>query len=114
MPGTTGIGNLARSVGKPGRQQPLARGERATITGGDPLAHSMGHYGKNQPPAFATMTTGMPDASAVDPTQHPGVKSIRGGEGGLKRNPREGALGPGKAGVPGGSNDYSMQSQDAE
>ena len=115
MPGTTWIGNLARSVGKPARQETLPRYGRASITGGDQLHRMMNHYGKNPPgaPALTSVSSG-PGTTVGDPTTHPGAKQIRGGVGGMKRNPRQGGLGQGPEMTAGGSNDYSMHSQDPE
>ena len=115
MPGTTGMGNLARSIGKPARQQTLPTGGRASITSGDPLHRAMGHYGKNPPVAHVpTSISSGPGTTVGDPTSHPGAKQIRGGVGGMKRNPRQGGLGQGPDMTAGGSNDYSMNTQDAE
>lgn len=71
-------------------------GQLSTLTKGDTLARSMGHYGK----------TGM-GGSAGSP-----LKQIRGGMGGMKRI--RGGLGPGRMGQPGSSKDYSMTSADTE
>jgi hypothetical protein len=66
-------------------------GMKNTLTKGDPLARSMGHYGKKS-----------------DPLSH-----IRGGMGGMKRI--RGGLGPGKLGTAGASDkDYSMKNTDLE
>ena len=112
--GATGIAKLAGSVGKPSRQQNLpSRYTPATITGGDPIARSMNHYGKNPPAGLAAM--GMPGTTAVDPVAHAGMTQIRGGKGGIRRNPRQGGIGPGPQSTSGPSDsDYSMNSQDQE
>jgi hypothetical protein len=68
-------------------------GQLSTLTPGDTLARSQGHYGK-----------GGPQASAL--------KQIRGGMGGMKRI--RGGLGPGRMGQPGTSKDYSMTDTDLE
>lgn len=107
---STGIARLARSVGKPGRAQNLGSvvGRRgagmAQITGGDPVAHSLGHYGKNGPAELAGMT----GTTTPSPTAHAGMKSIKGGSGGIRSHVREGGLGPGKVGRPGNDTNYSM------
>ena len=67
-------------------------GMKSTLTKGDPLARSMGHYGKKSNP----------------------LGQIRGGVGGMKRI--RGGLGPGKMGGTAGPSDkdYSMKSADTE
>lgn len=113
----TAIAATAQSVGKPGRTQHLGSvvGRRgaglSSIGGGDPGNHSVNHYGKNGPPMMGGQMTG-----GVNPTAHAGVKMIRGGSGGIRRNVREGGLGPGKMSTPGPSfQDYSLSNnQDLE
>jgi hypothetical protein len=61
-----------------------------TVTSGDPLSRSMGHYGKQSSP----------------------LKMIRGGSGQMRKI--RGGLGPTKMGGPGGATDYSMKSGDIE
>lgn len=107
----TGIAKIAGSVGKPGRQQPIVRGVTPAITGGASASGLMNHYGKNGP---AGMMTGMPGTTSTDPTSHPGASQIRGGKGGMKKNAREGGLGPGPMSAPGGDNNYDATSQDVE
>lgn len=113
-----GIAAVAHTVGKPGRTQDLGSvvgrtGKGiSTLTGGDPLAHSMNHYGKAAPPA---LLGGSQMTGGVDPTEHAGVKQVRGGSGGIRANPRTGGIGPGKMSTPGPSNtNYSMNSSDVE
>jgi len=80
--------------GKNARHQDMGTphsGMKNTLTKGDPLARSMGHYGKHSNP----------------------LGQIRGGSGGMKRI--RGGLGPGKMGMPGPSDkDYSMKNPDTE
>lgn len=113
----SGIAAIAHSVGKPGRTEHIGSivGRRgaglSTQTGGDPLAHSMGHYGKDGVPLLA----GAPMPASVDPTSHAGARMIRGGTGGMRSHIRQGGLGPGNMSTPGPSNtDYSMNSSDTE
>lgn len=92
--GGGGGGGTADTVhvggGKNAKQQDMGTphtGMKNTLTTGDPLARSMGHYGKGANP----------------------LSQIRGGMGGMKRI--RGGLGPGKTGKPGPSDtDYSMKS----
>jgi hypothetical protein len=65
-----------------------------TLTKGDTLDRAMGHYGKA--------------------AKSGGLSSVRGGGGGIKRNPRSGGLGPGPMSTPGTPTDYSMTSPDLE
>jgi hypothetical protein len=119
--GTTGIAKIAATVGKPGRSQELgsmvgrhASGTSTHITGGDPLAQSLQHYGK-KPPAMLGGTLG--GNATVDPTAHAGASMIRGGAGGIKPRGylKYGGLGPGRMGAPGPNNtDYSMTDTDPE
>lgn len=84
-----------KTGGKGSKQENLLSphaGMKSTITGGDPLARSMGHYGKKQG----------------------ALSDVRGGGGGIKKNPRSGGLGPGPMSTPGTSDDYSMTSPDLE
>ena len=83
--------------GKGSSQQNLISphaGIPSTLAGGDPLARSMGHYGKS--------------------SKNPSLSQIRGGQGGMKKVPRTGGLGPGKMSAPGTDQDYSMTSTDIE
>jgi hypothetical protein len=82
------------SVGKPGKTQHLGNitGRRgagiSSQTGGDPMMHSMSHYGKDPPRLL-----GMPNTPGPSPTQHAGSAQIRGSGGGV-RKVRQGGLGP--------------------
>ncbi len=69
----------------------LHSGFRTTITPGDPLGRSMGHYGK-APAYLSPMMAGSTD---VVPTG--GHSAIRGGE--IRRRVRTGAFGPGMPGT---------------
>lgn len=113
-PGAGGIAGIAAKVGKPGRQQKLGNPSypaRSTITGGSPLAHSMNHFGKVPPPMPAMLipSDGMGGAG-VDPTAHAGMSQVRGGSGGIKRNPRSGGIGPSKMGGVGAAPPKTMSS----
>jgi hypothetical protein len=98
-----GIGHAGKSAtapapgggGKNSRTENLHSphsGLMSTITGGDPMMRSMGHYGK----------------------KNGGLSQIRGGAGGTKRTPRKGGLGPGAMSTPGTSANYSMTNPDLE
>jgi hypothetical protein len=115
-----GIGGLARSVGKPGNTEHLGSvvgrtGKGLTaVGGGNQAMHSLNNYGKAaKAPA---LLGGSQTAGGVDPTQHAGVKQIRGsGLGQISSRVRQGGLGPGRASTPGPSDtDYSAQSEDTE
>lgn len=85
------------SGGKGSKQENLISphtGVMSTLAGGDPMSRSMGHYGKT--------------------AKNPSLSQLRGGAGGMKKNPRTGGLGPGKMATPGTSQDYSMTSPDLE
>ena len=73
-------------------------GLKSTITKGDPMARSMGQYAKAPKPGAVAH----------------GLTQIRGGQGVMKRTPRQGGLGPGKMSTPGTPSDYSMTSPDQE
>lgn len=66
-------------------------GVRNTLTKGDPLARSMGQYGKGHDPLGAASDAGLP--SAVD--EQPPALFTRGGAGGIRRHPKFGEMGPG-------------------
>lgn len=106
--GTTGIGHLARSVGKPSRTEHLGtvvgrKGDGLThITGGDPMQHMLNDYGKK------ASISGLAGADIIHPTHHAGAKVIKGQGGGIRPHVKEGGLGPGKFGRPGGSGNYSQ------
>lgn len=117
---STGIAKTAASVGKPGRTQHMGSltttmpraTPRTSVTGGDPMAHSMGQFGKS----FSMPGSGMSGGSGVDPTQHAGVSQVKGGMGGMGRRIKQGALGPGKAGAVGpnatsGTSDTDMDAE---
>lgn len=112
----SGIAKIAGSVGKPSSQQLTSvrpgPGSTTGITGGSALPQMMGHYGKTPPAALSS--NGMPGTTGIDPTQHPGAAMIRGGKGGMKRNPRSGGLGPGPQATAGGDTNYNATSQDTE
>jgi hypothetical protein len=76
--------------GKGSRQQNHGPGSPATITGGSPLSRSMGQYGKGH----SYLAPGMDDGVVTDPTAHPGMSQVRDSSGGIRRNPRQGGLGP--------------------
>lgn len=110
-PGTGGT-IFAGSDGKGSHQQALGgvhSGVKSAITGGAPLSRSMGQYGKGH-----SYLPGMEGGVTADPTQHAGVKQIRDGGGGIRRNPRKGGLGPGPMSAAGGAGDYSMTNTDLE
>lgn len=93
----SGIAGTAFSVGKPGKTQHLGNitGRRgagmSTATGGNPMMHSLNHYGVDPPPLLA----GMSSTPGSNPTEHGGSAQIRGGSGrGGIRKPRHGGLGP--------------------
>ena len=81
-------------------------GMRSTITRGDPINRSLGHYGK---------LGGFPEVARL-PGQSPvgsSLRQLRGGMGQMRRI--RGGLGPGRQGQPGASDtDYSMSSMDTE
>lgn len=99
--GTTAIGRLARSVGKPGHVEHLGSvvgrtGKGLTnIGGGAALAHMLNNYAKNPPPGLGEGGT------AVHPTRHPGSIEVRGQAGEMDRHPKFGGLGPGRYSRPG-------------
>jgi hypothetical protein len=82
--------------GKGSSRQTLMAGQRATITGGDPLNRMMGHYGKNAPAL-------LPGDSSPDdrPPMHPAMNEVRGQSGGIKEHPKFGGIGPGTMGAVG-------------
>lgn len=81
----TGTEHIGTVVGRTGKGL-------TSVGGGDPLAHSLNHYGK---PA--------------------GSKQIRGLAGTMRHGVRAGGLGPGKMGVAGASDtNYSNTSEDTE
>lgn len=80
-------------------------GIRSTITRGEPLGRSIGHYGKMGAMPGTVQLPGQQPAQA-------GGRMIRGGMGQMRRI--RGGLGPGRMGQPGGSGDYSMSSMDVE
>lgn len=85
-------------------------GQKSTITAGDPMSRSMGHYGKGHSFAAPSLDPSM----AMGPTKPPSIADIRGGSGTMKKNAREGGLGPGRMSTPGTAADYSMTSPDTE
>lgn len=113
--GPQGIAAVASGVGKASRTQHLGSligraGAGSTAAGGgNPLAHSIGHYGKT-PPATPLLGGSAGMAGGVDPTAHAGAVMIRGGKGQMRSHIREGGLGAGQMGMPGSAN----TSMDAE
>ena len=84
------------SLGKAAKSQDLGgphSGVMSTLAGGEPLSRMMGHYKKGH--SF-------------------NAAPVRGGGGGVKPNPRQGGLGPGKLSAPGSAADYSMSNPDTE
>jgi hypothetical protein len=81
-------------------------GLRSTITKGDPMSRLMGQYGKGHSLMGGGGAMGGPSRAPS------GLGQLRGGGGVMKRNIRQGGLGPGKMSTPGGSGDYSMTSSD--
>lgn len=101
----------------------LAAGARSAMTGGDPMARMLGHYGKTpgEPKGTGTGPQGVklsslgggdvsPDVTPdVAPAHDPGA-AVRDATGGMKRHPRLGGLGPGMLGGYGAgssSNSYT-------
>lgn len=94
-PAASGLGGPTPGPGKGAMSQDLGgphAGQMSQLAGGEPLSRMMGHYKKGH--------------SFTAPA------GIRGGGGGMKRNPTKGALGPGRAGTPGTPADYSMTNED--
>lgn len=97
MTPTAGLLPAAPSLGKAAKSQNLGSphsGQMSTLAGGDPLSRMMGHYGKGH--SFAAPA------------------GIRGGGGGMKRNPTKGGIGPGRQATVGTAADYSMINPDTE
>lgn len=104
---------FAKSDGKGAKAEHLASPHaRSTITGGDPLARLMGHYGKATPAPLQAMGLGL--GSGAQPTMHPGATLVRGGKGQMRTHIFQGGLGPGRMGQPGNSTNYSMAKPDSE
>ena len=86
----TGIAGIARKTGKPGRVQRLGTivgvpgAGSSTGTGGDPLMHSLGHYGKSGSPLGVSLPGSTP------PSSHKGSRLIQGGS--MGRNIKKGGL----------------------
>jgi hypothetical protein len=81
-------------------------GSRSTITKGEPLMRSLGHYGKMGGFHSTAHLPGQPPVASP-------LHGIRGGMGQMRRI--RGGLGPGRQGQPGASDkDYSMTSMDTE
>lgn len=99
----TGINAIAHSVGKPSNTQHLGSiigkpGKGSTsVGGGDPLMHGISQYAKTP--------------GGMQPTQHPGASTIRGGK--IGSHIKKGGLGQGPMGMP-GPNDDVTTSQDTE
>ena len=83
----------------------LHSGVMPTITPGDPMSRSMGHYGKGHsfaPAPFAAATAGLPgDAAGKTP-----APPVRDPKGGMKKNPKFGDMGAGPNGAYGSPRDY--------
>jgi hypothetical protein len=91
LPPGTGKGAKTQHLGSP------HSGMRSTITKGDPLSRMAGQYGKGH-----SFLAGPQGAGATMPVSgSSGLANIRGGQGGMKRVPRSGGLGPGAMGTPG-------------
>lgn len=87
----TATEHLGSVVGRTGKGM-------TSVGGGDPLAHSLNHYGK---PAAAGAMAGSKQVRGLNSTARHGV--------------RAGGLGPGRMGTPGPSDtNYSNTSQDTE
>jgi hypothetical protein len=109
MPGMGGGGGknaVAQNLGSP------HSGLKSTLTKGDPMSRMMGHYGKGH--SFSQTPPVGGDPTMGGPTKAPSIAAIRGGQGGMKANVRQGGLGPGKMSTPGTAQDYSMTSPDME
>lgn len=115
-----GIAAIAGRAGKPGNTEHFGSVVGRTgkgisnLGGGSSAAHSLSQYGKAaKAPA---LLGGQQGAGGVDPTQHLGVKQIRGGGlGTINPRVKQGGLGPGFAGSPGASNtNYDATSGDTE
>ena len=94
-------------MGKNSQQQNLGSphsGTMSTLTTGDTLSRMMGQYKKGH--SFAAPG---PKASKVP---------MRGGAGGIRRNPTKGGIGPGKMGTTGpasgSSTDYPSMTSETE
>jgi hypothetical protein len=116
----TGIAKTATTVGKPGNTQHFGNvtgrmGKGLTaLGGGDPSNHAQNHYGKSGLPAAPTdgASLGGQSVGGVSPTQHAGMKEIRGTSAGP--HVKRGGLGPGPMGTPGPSDAFTDPSQDTE
>lgn len=117
-----GISAVAHSVGKPGNTEHLGSiigrpGKGMTsVGGGDPLAHSLNHYGKPpaNPAAASKLLGGQQMDGGTVPTAHAGAKIIRGESGQMRQHVRTGGLGAGKMGMPGPSDQDTNSTQDTE
>jgi hypothetical protein len=106
-------GTLFAGGGKNSVQQDFGSphsGVMSTITKGEPLSRMMGQYGKGH--SFAPQPQA--PSMAMGPSKAPKLSTIRGGSGAMKKNVRQGGLGPGPMSTPGTSQDYSMTTPDTE
>jgi hypothetical protein len=85
---------------------------KTTITPGDPMSRMANQYGKGHsfgvPGDMSGMTGQMASAplgaaGQEPPANHPGLTMVRGGSGGMKRNPRSGGLGADRETYPKGT-----------
>ena len=67
----------------------LHSGVKATLIPGDTMSRSMGQYGKGH--SMAAQTAALPDMAPHEVATVP----VRDGKGGIKKNPKEGEMGPG-------------------
>lgn len=115
--GHTHIAERAMSAGKGSHSEHVGTSigrhgaGSSTITGGDPMMHAMGHYGKNPPKSLLAALGSQP---GLAPTVHPGVAMIRGGRGAMKEHITMGALGPERGGAMGSPGAPTMAGRDTE
>lgn len=79
-------------------------GVKATITPGDPMSRAMGQYGQGH--SYDNMAT-MAGLPTSDPAGKMGPP-VRDGKGGIKSNPKVGALGAGPNGSYGSERNYGI------
>jgi len=108
-----GIAGLANKVGKPGRSEQIrtigVKGAGNTsIGGGNPALHSLGQYGKNASKVLGNLD----GAQAPKPTDHPGVREIRGGAGQMRRNAVSGGLAEGRISSRGTPSSFNMTDEE--
>jgi hypothetical protein len=85
---------FGKSDGKGAASQLLSPGMRSSITPGDPMSRMMNQYGKGHSLLANDSPSGPTDMDApITPTRaHPGISDMRGGKGGIRKNPRQGGL----------------------